>query len=56
MPNIWGVETYFWYVYKAQHFQSFPVLVQTFGWWKHIKKSQTSILEKYFFSEHIESF
>ena len=24
VPNIWGVEIYFWIVYKAQHFQFYP--------------------------------
>ena len=41
---------------KPNIFNPFLILVQTFGWCKHIKNSQTSILEKYFFSEHLESF
>ena len=38
VPNIWGVEIYFWIVYKAQHFQFYPDIcvkylgVETYFW------------------------
>ena len=38
VPNIWGVEIYFWIAYKAQHFQFYPDIcvkylgVETYFW------------------------
>ena len=38
LPNIWGVEIYFWIAYKAQHFQFYPDIcvkylgVETYFW------------------------